>query len=305
MSKRTKQKKSRMAQEESRAAYVFLLPSLLGLSLVTYIPLLAVFVISFFKWNGLGSPEFVGFANYVRLFTKDPYLFDSIKATVYFGLVAVIGSIIFSLFIAILLNRKIPARGFFRAVFYLPYVLPALAVYLGWSWLYDYNHGFLNYLITSMGGSRVMFLENPSIVVPSLALITVWLSGNLIVIFLAGLQNVPRIYHEAAEIDGANTWQRFWKITMPCMTPIIFYNMLMALISSLQVFVPSFTLTSGGPGNSTTFLSYLIYRYAFTSSGRLGYASAISAIFFVLIGIFTMILFITSKFWVFYMGGDD
>ena len=305
MSKRTKQKKSRMAQEESRAAYAFLLPSLLGLSLVTYIPLLAVFVISFFKWNGLDSPEFVGFANYVRLFTKDPYLFDSIKATMYFGLVAVIGSIIFSLFVAILLNRKVPARGFFRAVFYLPYVLPALAVYLGWSWLYDYNHGFLNYLITSAGGSRVMFLENPTIVVPSLALITVWLSGNLIVIFLAGLQNVPRIYHEAAEIDGANAWQRFWKITMPCMTPIIFYNMLMSLVSSLQVFVPSFTLTSGGPGNSTTFLSYLIYRYAFTSSGRLGYASAISAIFFVLIGIFTVVLFVTSKFWVFYMGGDD
>ena len=305
MSKPAKQKKSRMAQEESRAAYVFLLPSLLGLSLVTYIPLLAVFVISFFKWNGLGSPEFVGFANYIRLFTKDPYLFDSIKATVYFGLVAVIGSIIFSLFIAILLNRKIPARGFFRAVFYLPYVLPALAVYLGWSWLYDYNHGFLNYLITSAGGKRVMFLENPTIVVPSLALITIWLAGNLIVIFLAGLQNVPRIYHEAAEIDGANAWQRFWKITMPCMTPIIFYNMLMSLVSSLQVFVPSFTLTSGGPGNSTTFLSYLIYRYAFTSSGRLGYASAISAIFFVLIGIFTVVLFISSKFWVFYMGGDD
>ena len=150
-----------------------------------------------------------------------------------------------------------------------------------------------------------MFLENPSIVIPSLALITVWLSGNLIVVFLAGLQNVPRIYHEAAEIDGANAWQRFWKITMPCMTPIIFYNMLMSLISSLQVFVPSFTLTSGGPGNSTTFLSYLIYRYAFTASGRLGYASAIAAVFFVLIGIFTLILFATSKFWVFYMGGDE
>ena len=305
MSKSNKRKHSRMKREETRAAYLCLLPSLLGLSLVTYIPLLAVFVLSFFKWNGLESPEFVGAANYVRLFTQDPYLFDSIKATVYFGLIAVIGSIIFSLFVAILLNRKIPARGFFRAVFYVPYVLPAMAVYLGWSWLYDYNHGLFNYVITSMGGSRVMFLENPRIVVPSLALITVWLAGNLIVIFLAGLQNVPRIYHEAAEIDGANAWQRFWKITMPCMTPIIFYNMLMSLVSSMQVFVPSFTLTSGGPGNSTTFMSYLIYRYAFTSSGRLGYASAISAIFFVLIGIFTVVLFITSKFWVFYMGGDD
>lgn len=300
-----KRKRTKIGRAESRAALVCLFPSLVGLTLVTYIPLIAVFILGLFKWNGLSDPEFVGFANFVRLFTKDPYMFDSIKATVYFALVAVIGSIIFSMIVAILLNRKVPARGFFRAVFYLPYVLPAMAVYLGWSWLYDYNHGFLNYLITEAGGSRVMFLENPSIVIPSLALITVWLSGNLIVVFLAGLQNVPRIYHEAAEIDGANAWQRFWKITMPCMTPIIFYNMLMSLISSLQIFVPSFTLTSGGPGNSTTFLSYLIYRYAFTASGRLGYASAIAAVFFVIIGIFTMILFASSKFWVFYMGGDD
>lgn len=300
-----KRKRTKIGRGESRAALVCLFPSLVGLTLVTYVPLIAVFILGLFKWNGLSAPEFVGFANFVRLFTKDPYMFDSIKATVYFALVAVIGSIIFSMIVAILLNRKVPARGFFRAVFYLPYVLPAMAVYLGWSWLYDYNHGFLNYVITEAGGSRVMFLENPNIVVPSLALITVWLSGNLIVVFLAGLQNVPRIYHEAAEIDGANAWQRFWKITMPCMTPIIFYNMLMSLISSLQIFVPSFTLTSGGPGNSTTFLSYLIYRYAFTASGRLGYASAIAAVFFVIIGIFTMILFATSKFWVFYMGGDE
>ena len=300
-----KDKKNVISRAESRAAYGFLFPSLIGLSLVTYIPLIAVFVLSFFKWNGLSDPEFNGIANYVRLFTKDPYLFDSIKATIYFAVVAVIGSVIWSLIVAILLNRKVPARGFFRAVFYLPYVLPAMAVYLGWGWLYDYNHGLFNYIITSLGGERIMFLENPAVVVPSLALITIWLSGNLIVIFLAGLQNVPRIYYEAAEIDGASSWQRFWNITLPCMTPIIFYNMLMSLVSSLQVFVPSFSLTSGGPGNSTTFLSYLIYRYAFTGSGKLGYASAIAAIFFVIIGLFTTILFATSKFWVFYMGGDD
>lgn len=290
---------------ETKAAYFFLFPSLIGLSLVTYIPLIAVFVLSFFKWNGLSDPVFNGVANYVRLFTKDPYLFDSIKATLYFASIAVLGSIIWSLIVAMLLNRKVPARGFFRAVFYVPYVLPALAVYLGWNWLYDYNHGLFNYIITSLGGSRIMFLENQAAVVPSIAMITVWLSGNLIVIFLAGLQNVPRIYYEAAEIDGANSWKRFWNITLPCMTPIIFYNMLMSLVSSMQVFVPSFSLTSGGPGNSTTFMSYLIYRYAFTGTGKLGYAAAISAIFFVLIALFTAVLFATSKYWVFYMGGDE
>lgn len=298
-----KRPRSRMRTAEQRAAYVFLLPSIIGLVAITYIPLLVVFFLSLFSWKGITPPEWAGAANYVRLFTKDPYFYDSIKATISYALMAVVGSIIYSLFIAVLLNRKIPARGFFRAVFYLPYVLPAMAVYLGWSWLYDYNHGFFNYLATLMGGKRVMFLDNSQMVTPSLALISVWLSGNLIVIFLAGLQNVPRTYHEAAEIDGAGGWHRFWKITMPCMTPIIFYNLLMSLVTNLQVITPALALTSGGPGNSTTFISYLLYRYAFINN-RLGYACAIAAVFFVLIAIFTGILFATSKSWIFYMGDD-
>lgn len=296
--------KSKMRKAESRTAYLCLIPSILGLSIITYIPLIAVFILSFFSWKGFDTAKFVGIANYVRLFTKDPYFYDSIQATISYAFMAVIGSMLWSLLIAMLLNRKVPARGFFRAVFYLPYVLPAMAVYLGWSWLYDYNHGFFNYLISTLGGSKVMFLDNAKMIIPSLSLIAVWLSGNLIVIFIAGLQNVPRIYHEAAEIDGANAWQRFWNITLPCMTPIIFYNLLMALVTNFQVVTPALALTSGGPGNATTFMSYLMYRYAFINN-RLGYSCAISAVFFVLIGIFTVILFATSKSWIFYMGDDN
>ena len=130
-------------------------------------------------------------------------------------------------------------------------------------------------------------------------MIAVWLSGNLIVIFLAGLQNVPRIYHEAAEIDGANALQRFRHVTVPAMTPIIFYNLLMALVTNLQVVTPALALTNGGPGNSSMFITYLMYRYAFQSS-QLGYASAISFVFFIIVAIFTGVLFATSKDWVFY-----
>ncbi|NLO85149.1 MAG: sugar ABC transporter permease [Clostridiales bacterium] len=296
--------KSKLRKAESRTAYLCLIPSILGLSIITYIPLIAVFILSFFSWKGFDTAKFVGIANYVRLFTKDPYFYDSIQATVSYAFMAVIGSMLWSLMIAMLLNRKVPARSFFRAVFYLPYVLPAMAVYLGWSWLYDYNHGFFNYIISVLGGSKVMFLDNANMIIPSLSMIAVWLSGNLIVIFIAGLQNVPRIYHEAAEIDGANGWQRFWNITLPCMTPIIFYNLLMALVTNLQVVTPALALTSGGPGNSTTFMSYLMYRYAFINN-KLGYSCAISAVFFVLIGIFTGILFATSKSWIFYMGDDN
>jgi multiple sugar transport system permease protein len=210
---------------------------------------------------------------------------------------------IYSLGVAMLLTRNIPARGFFRAVFYLPYILPAVAVYIGWAWLYESNFGLFNYIISSLGINKVHFIADPNLVVPSLAVIAVWLSGNLIVIFLAGLQNVPRVYYEAAEIDGANSFQRFWHITIPTMTPIIFYNLLMSLVTNLQVVTPALALTSGGPGNSSMFLTYLMYRYAFMS-GRLGYASAISFIFFIIIAVITGILFSTSKAWIFHEGGD-
>lgn len=281
-----------------------MLPSIIGLIVLTYVPLVVVFGLSLFKWEGVGVPEWTGLGNYIKLFTTDPYFKDSIKVTLYFALLAVAGSMIYSLVVALLLNRKIPARGFFRAVFYLPYVLPAMAVYIGWNWLYETNYGLFNSILAKLGIQRVMFLSSSELVVPSLALIAVWLSGNLIVIFLAGLQNVPRVYHEAAEIDGANSWQRFWHITIPCMTPIIFYNLLMAIITNLQVVTPALAVTQGGPGNSSRFISYVMYQYAFRS-GKISYACAISFVSFLLIGIFTLILFISSKTWMFEMGGDD
>ena len=293
-----------MRRNESITAYICMFPSIIGLIFLTYVPLIAVFALSLFKWEGVGIPKFTGFRNYVKLFTSDPYFGDSIKATVIFAVMAVFGSIIWSLFVALLLNQKIPARGFFRAVFYLPYVLPAMAVYLGWSWLYETNFGLFNYILSKFGIQKVMFIGSEKMVLPSLALIAVWLSGNLIVIFLAGLQNVPRVYHEAAEIDGANGWQRFWNVTVPCMTPIIFYNLLMSLITNLQVVTPALALTNGGPGNSSCFISYLIYLYAFRN-GKLSYACAISFVLFILIGVFTLLLFATSKQWVFYEGGDE
>lgn len=293
-----------LLQEERRAAWICMLPSIIGLIVLTYLPLVVVFGLSLFKWEGVGVPEWTGLGNYIKLFTTDPYFKDSIKVTLLFALLAVAGSMIYSLVVALLLNRKIPARGFFRAVFYLPYVLPAMAVYIGWNWLYETNYGLFNSILAKLGIQRVMFLSSSELVVPSLALIAVWLSGNLIVIFLAGLQNVPRVYHEAAEIDGANSWQRFWHITIPCMTPIIFYNLLMAIITNLQVVTPALAVTQGGPGNSSRFISYVMYQYAFRS-GKISYACAISFVSFLLIGIFTVILFISSKTWMFEMGGDD
>jgi multiple sugar transport system permease protein len=292
---------SSMARMESITAYLCLIPAFIGLTFITYIPLLGVFGISFYKWKGISKPVFTGFDNYLELFRNDPYFIDSIKVTIYFAVVAVVLSMIYSLFIAMLLNRKIPARDFWRAVFYLPYILPAVAVYIGWSWLYESNFGLINYILSELGINKIMFLSDSSSVVPSLALIAVWTSGNLIVIFLAGLQNVPWVYHEAAFIDGANAWQRLLHVTFPCMTPIIFYNLLMSLVTNMQVVVPALALTDGGPGNSSMFMTFLMYRDAFQNN-QIGYACAISFIFFILILIFTVILFATSKSWIFYEG---
>jgi multiple sugar transport system permease protein len=302
--KRLGKSSSKLAGRETRTAYLLLIPAFVGLTVLTYLPLAAILVLSFFRWKGAGTPIFVGLDNYVRLFVSDPYFIDSIKVTCWFSVLSVIGSMLYSLIVAMLLNRKIPARGFFRAVFYLPYILPAVAVYIGWAWLYESNFGLFNYILAKFGIGKVSFIADPDYVVPSLALIAVWLSGNLIVIFLAGLQNVPRVYHEAAEMDGANVLQRFVHVTLPCMTPIIFYNLLMALVTNLQVVTPALALTNGGPGNSSTFMTYLMYRYAFKSA-NFGYASAISFVFFIIIAIFTGLVFASSRKWVFYEGGDE
>jgi len=298
------QRRSRLHSNEASVAYICLIPAILGLIFLTYLPLLGVLGISMTNWTGLKKPEFIGFSNYITLFTTDPYMKDSILATLYFAFLSVAGSMIYSLFIAMLLNRKIPARGFFRAVFYVPFVLPAAAIYVGWSWLYEANFGFFNYLLSEIGLNKVLFIADSNYVVPSLSLISVWLSGNLIVIFLAGLQNVPSVYHEAAEMDGANGWNRFRHITLPCMTPIIFYNLLLSLIANLQVVTPALALTNGGPGNSSRFMTYLMYDQAFVNY-KLGYACATTFIVFAILAAFTAVLFKTSKRWIYSEGDDD
>ncbi|WP_256759987.1 carbohydrate ABC transporter permease [Cohnella sp. WQ 127256] len=298
------QRRSRFLSSEASVAYICLIPAFFGLIFLTYLPLAGVLGISMTNWTGLKNPEFVGFSNYIKLFTTDPYIKDSIIATIYFAFLSVAGSMIYSLFIAMLLNRKIPARGFFRAVFYVPFVLPAVAIYVGWSWLYEANFGFFNYLLSKVGLNKILFIADSSYVVPSLSLIAVWLSGNLIVIFLAGLQNVPSIYHEAAEMDGASGWNRFWHITLPSMTPIIFYNLLLSLIANLQVVTPALALTNGGPGNSSRFMTYLMYDQAFVNY-KLGYACATTFIIFAILAVFTVVLFKTSNRWIFSEGGDD
>ena len=302
--------KSIMVVKEQRAAYIFLIPAFLGLSLITYLPLLAALIVGFTDLT-VGhlvrgdTPQFVGLANFIEIFTNPSIeFFNSILVTVYFALFAVVSSVVYSMFIAVLLNRKMPGRTFFRAIFYVPYILPAVATIISWSFLLRYEGGVVNFVLVNLGFERVHFLSSAETVIPSLVMIAIWACGNLIVIFLAGLQNVPRTYMEAAEVDGANFWHRFWRITIPCMTPIIFFNMLMSLVVNLQIVVPALAVTSGGPGKASMFMTYLLYHFG-PRSGQYAIASAISFLFFVIAALLAAILFVTSKNWIFYEGGDD
>ena len=310
---KNKRKRAKIAVKEQRAAYIFLIPALLGLAFLTYLPLMAVFGISltdlnvghFIKGGTMPPVKFVGLQNFREIFQNPSIDFlNSIKVTVIFALFAVVLSIIYSMLIAMLLNRKMPGRGFFRAIFYIPYILPATAVMISWWFLLKYDGGLINYILVSLGLGKSYFLSAANSAIPSLAMIAVWTSGNLIVIFLAGLQNVPRVYHEAAEIDGANAWQRFWSITIPSMTPIIFYNLLMSLVVNLQVVVPALAVTKGGPGKSTMFMTYLMYQTGFRGR-ELGQAGAIAFVFFIVAAILAFILFATSKSWIYDEGGED
>ncbi len=282
-------------------AYMCLAPAILGLLILYVIPIIGVTVMSFTEWTGLKPPEFIGFANYKSIFTEDFYFGQSVLVTIYFALSSVIGGIVYSFAVAMMLTRNIPARGFWRSVYFIPFVVPAIAANVVWSWIYDSNFGVLNYLRNLVGLNKSLFIMGEKTAIPSLALIVIWGTGNLIVIFLAGLQNVPKTYLEAVEIDGGNAWHKFRNVTIPMMTPIIFFNFLMSTIMNLQVFIPAFALTKGGPNNHTLFWAYYIYREGFMRN-NFGYASALSLLFFIFVALITALIFRTSNKWLFYEG---
>ncbi len=283
------------------AAYVYLAPALVGLFLLTLVPVAAVIVISLTKWSVLQPPRFLGIANYLNIFSTDFYFVHSVLATLYFAIGAVVVGIVYSFTVATMLNRRIPGRGFWRSAFFVPYVLPAVATAVVWSWMYETDFGVFNFFVNSLGFHKVPWLQKSAYAVPSLIIMTVWGVGNLIVIFMAGLQNVPRSFLEAVEIDGGNAWHKFRHVTVPMMTPVIFFNFIISVITNLQVFVPAYALTSGGPGDSTLFMVFLIYREGFMRN-NMGYACALSLVFFVFIALLTLLIFSTSRKWIFYAG---
>jgi multiple sugar transport system permease protein len=290
-----------LKKREITLAYICLLPVLTGIVFFVIIPVIAGLILSFTDYSVLSDARFIGLQNYIDIFTTDKYFFKSIGVTFYNAIGSVIVGTVAALFLAMLLNARIPLRGFWRSVYYLPCVMPAMAVSILWGWMFNVDFGLFNLILRSLGLPRSLWLAGEITVMPSLWIMGLWCSGGGIIIFLAGLQNVPKVFYEAAEIDGASRVSRFVHITIPMMSPVIFYNFLLSMIGAMQAFTQAYVLTGGGPNNATLFTVFLIYREGFRQN-RFGYANAVSFLFFIIVGLMTALIFKTSNKWIFYEG---
>jgi multiple sugar transport system permease protein len=289
------------ARKNTLAAYLFLAPALLGLIFYTFLPLIGVVGMSLTDWTGLQPPKFVGLGNFREIFTADMFFPFSVTSTLYFAFFTVIVGTLYAFFMALLLNQKIKGRGVFRSIFFLPYIVPSIGAAIVWAWMYESNFGVINYGLNLIGLDKVRWLGEELTATPALGIMTIWGFGNFIVIYLAGLQGIPRAYLEAVEIDGGNAWHKFRHITLPLLSPVILFNVLMSIVVNLQVFVPALSITKGGPNSSTLYMVYYIFRQGFQNN-RFGYASAVSLIFFAFIAAVTAAIYATSRKWMFFEG---
>jgi len=287
---------------EALAGYLFASPVILGLLIWVIAPMIGVALISLTDWNVLTTPRWVGFRNYVRLFTTDLYFWNTLKVTIYYVVLNVICTTVYSLIVAMFLNQDIRGRSAFRAIFYLPTIVPVVASSALWMWLFNVDFGLFNQILHAVGLPRGRWLTLPTTVVPSIVLMSVWGgAGNTIVIFLAALQGVPRELLEAVQIDGGNWWHRFRAITLPMISPVTFFNVVTGLIASFTIFAQSFVMTGGGPNNASLFYVLLLYREGFQRNNLAG-AAALSCVLIVIVSLLSLLIFRASRRWVYYEG---
>jgi multiple sugar transport system permease protein len=279
--------------------FLYLLPTLVGLLLFSAGSVVATFFISFTRWPIVTSPHWIGLGNY-RAILNSHLFWQVFWNTLYFVLLAVPLSIAASLAAAVLVNRQVRGIRFFRTVYFLPVVSSMVAVALVWSYIYNPEYGVLNYLLRLIGIRGPAWLYDAHWAIPAMALVTVWKGlGYSMVIFLAGLQSIPEELYEAAALDGAGARRRFWRITLPMLSPTLFFVLVITLINSFQVFEQTYVLTRGGPANATLTLSYHIYENAFQFF-QMGYASAESYVLFAFVFAITLVQFKLQRRWVFY-----
>lgn len=280
------------------AGYLFVLPWILGFLIFTAGPMLASIVMSFMKWEVITPPEFVGVQNFTALIS-DPLFTTSLYNTAFYTILAVPLQLIVALLTAMLLNTKAKGIAFYRTIYYLPSVTPVVASAMLWLWIFNPEFGLANALLDKLGLPKQLWLLDPNWAKPAFIFMSLWGVGGTMVIFLAGLQGVPAELYEAASIDGASTLQRFRRITLPMLTPVIFFNLLIGLIDSFQIFSSAYIMTDGGPQNRTLFYVLYLYRNGFKYF-QMGYASALAWVLFLIVLLVTLLQFRLSKRWVYY-----
>lgn len=284
---------------EGLTAFLFLLPNIIGFLVFTALPVGAGFLLVFYDWDLMTEANFVGFENFRQLLSDDVFIASFVN-TIYFVGASVPLSVILGLVAALLTNQALRGIVFFRSAFLLPYVAVTVAVALVWRWLYLPELGLVNILLSFAGIDGPAWLTSETWAMPALIIMSVWkFFGYNMVIFLAGLQTIPEHLHEAAMIDGATRWRRFISITLPMLSPVTFFVVIISIINSFQVFDQALVMTNGGPGTSTTTLVLYIYQVGFQSF-EMGYASAIALVLFTGIFIFTIAQFILQRRWVHY-----
>ena len=291
-----------LARREALTFYLLISPWLLGLVIFVLGPMIASLFISFTRWDLLSPAKFVGLQNYEKMFTRDPLFWQSLKVTVLYTLVYVPLELVGGLVLALLMNQKLRFRGVFRTIYYLPSVLPGVAFVVLWMWILNPDVGLINTLLSYVGIQGPRWLADPQWALPALLMMSLWGLGRTMVIYLASLQGIPQHLYEAAAIDGANTWQCFWKITLPMLTPTLFFNLVLSVISTFQTFTSAFVATDGGPLDSTLFYVLYLFRQAFQFF-NMGYASALAWILFLLILGLTLVIVRSADRWVYYEGG--
>lgn len=294
----------KFARKEALFGYLFILPAILGFLFWSLIPMLMSLGLSFTDWNVLTPAKFVGWENYQKLFCNDPFFYDSLAATFQYAIGAVFVSTIYAFLLALLLNCKIRCKAFFRTIYYLPSMVPLVANVVLWGWLFNPEFGLFNAVLKLLRLPTSLFLQGEETVIPCLIIMAAWGCGSTMIIYLAGLQGVPSSLLEAVEIDGGNYWHKLINVTLPMMSSVIFFNVLMGLISSFQIFVQAYMMTNGGPNNKSLFYSFQLYRVAFQQN-KMGYACAMGWILFLIMMVFTVLIFCFFGKKVYYEGGQS
>ena len=279
----------------------FITPWILGFLGFTLYPVVASAYYSFTRYDVIRPPKFVGFENYAQILGGDAVFRQSLGNTVYFVFIGVPAAFLTAWLLANLLNTEVWGRSVWRTIFFLPSITPVVATVMVWMWIYNTQYGLINGWLISKGIKVIPFLSSVELAKPSLIIVQCWAQGSAIVLFLAALQDVPRALYEAAIIDGANAFKRFWHITIPMCTPVMLFVLLTGLIGTFQSFSLPWLLTEGGPNKSTELYSLFLFRNAFVFF-KMGYASALAWILFIIISLFSLAIFRSSARWVYYRG---